>query len=65
MDAQHRALHLFLLRLHRGDVLGITGNGLDILCGVCLLILGITGLKVFIDLWRRRLKMNKYAPFWK
>ena len=64
-DAKNRALHLFLLRLHRGDVIGITGNWLDILCGVCLFILGITGLKMFIHLWRRRLNMHKYAPFWK
>lgn len=58
-------LHLFLLQLHRGDLFGPVGTWISILCGVALVILSVTGLWVYIDLLRRRLKGDRRGLFWR
>jgi hypothetical protein len=57
-------LHLFLLQLHRGDLFGPVGTWVSILCGVALVVLSVTGLWVYVDLLRRRLKGDRRGLFW-
>ena len=60
-----RALHLFLLRLHRGDLFGAADTWLSIACGIGLFTLCATGLWVYEDLLRRRFRRGLNGLFWR
>jgi uncharacterized iron-regulated membrane protein len=64
-DEGGRSLHLFLLRLHRGDLIGKPGLWLSIGCGTGLFVLCLTGAWVYIDLLRRRWGRGLAGFFWK
>ncbi len=57
--------HNFLQDLHAGYRFGIVGRIISVLAGLSLIILVITGLNVYLDLFRRRRKAGKRNPFWK
>lgn len=48
--------HELMKRIHRGDILGLPGRGLDLLAGLSLIWLSASGLWMYIDLKRRRRK---------
>lgn len=58
-------LHLFLLNLHAGFEFGLIGHVLSLAAGLALLTLCLTGLKVYFDLFIRRVKLQKRNPFWR
>jgi len=58
----HRDWHGVLLDLHRGAFAGATGQWISLACGVVLTVLSVTGLVVYLQLWRRR-RANKQPAF--
>lgn len=59
------SFHRILQDLHAGYFVGLPGHIFSILSGLALLILSVTGLKVYVDMYRRRRKAGKDNPFWK
>jgi uncharacterized iron-regulated membrane protein len=51
-------------RLHRGDILGAPGHWIGLLCGLALLTLAVSGLIIYTQLFRQRLKLRRRALFW-
>ncbi|MGC3981281.1 MAG: PepSY-associated TM helix domain-containing protein [Steroidobacteraceae bacterium] len=58
-------LHVVLERLHRGNIIGITGQAMDILTGVAFIILCITGIFMYFEMLGRRRKLGRNDLFWK
>lgn len=58
------SMHETLKKLHRGDLIGMSGRTLDLTTGMCLLFLVVSGLWLYVDLYRRRLKARRFFPFW-
>lgn len=54
--------HFFLQDIHAGYRFGWIGRLVSILCGISLLVLAVTGLQIWYDVFRRRKKRNL---FWK
>lgn len=56
--------HETLKRIHRGDYLGMGGQWMEFIAGLSIVFLGISGLKMYYDLWRRRQKAGRHGLFW-
>jgi uncharacterized iron-regulated membrane protein len=59
-----RKLTRLMLELHRGDLLGLPGRLLGLLCGIALLTLALTGLMMYLKIYRQRIKLRRWVPFW-
>lgn len=59
-----RRLTRTMLRFHRGDLLGLPGRWLGLACGLALFTLGLTGLSVYLKIYRQRLKLRRFSLFW-
>ncbi len=56
--------HELVKRIHRGDVFGVPGRLMDVFAGCSLVFLSISGLSMYLDLWRRRKRMGRTGLFW-
>lgn len=65
VPAKSVARRLFLQDIHAGYIAGQGGRVLSFLAGVSLLLLGVSGLYIYSDLYFRRRKAGKKAPFWR
>lgn len=63
-DPQRAKIHGWLEHLHRGAFAGWPGMIVALLCGVSLLVLSVTGLAVYVDMFRRRAKGSRRTFFW-
>jgi uncharacterized iron-regulated membrane protein len=54
----------WMLRLHRGDLLGLPGRWLGLVCGIAMLLLGVSGLTMYLKIYIRRIKLREWRPFW-
>jgi uncharacterized iron-regulated membrane protein len=65
-DVENRSQYLgrLILQLHRGDLLGLPGRWLGLACGIGLLTLGLTGLIMYLNVYRQRFKLGRWSPFW-
>lgn len=52
--AEGGGLHRLMLELHRGDIVGRSGNWIGLICGAVLAVLSLTGLWLYLQMWRRR-----------
>jgi uncharacterized iron-regulated membrane protein len=59
-----RRLGRLILELHRGDLLGLPGRWLGFACGIALVLLGVTGLIVYLKIYLRRVNLRRWSPFW-
>ncbi len=57
-------LHVMMIQLHTGRMLGPVGLGIMMLVSLVFLILTITGFMVYLDMWKRRRKAGKAGLFW-
>lgn len=57
-------LHFILQDLHAGYAFGMPGRLLSLALGVVLLILGVSGLWVYVDMYRRRSRNGRRSLFW-
>ena len=62
--APPKSLHVILIGIHTGKMAGMPGMLLSLTTGLILIILCITGLYVYVDMWRRRDKAGKTGLFW-
>jgi len=53
-----------MIKLHRGDIVGVTGQWLGLVCGLALLTLAITGVVLYLQLFRHRAKSGRHSLFW-
>jgi hypothetical protein len=51
-------------RIHRGDIIGLTGRWMDLFAGLSLLYLTISGAVVYWDLWKKRKQRGQSGLFW-
>lgn len=51
--------------LHRGDIAGMPGRWLDLLAGFALVYFSLSGLVMYVELWRKRAKGGRRGLFWK
>jgi uncharacterized iron-regulated membrane protein len=51
-------------QLHRGDWMGPAGRYVDLLAGLSLLYLTISGLVMYFELWSRRRKAGRHGLLW-
>lgn len=56
--------HELMKKIHRGDALGIPGRFMDLFAGFSLVYLSLSGLVMYLDLWMRRRRAGRPAPFW-
>lgn len=50
--------------VHRGGIIGLPGRFMDLFAGVSMFYLSVSGIWIYIDLWRRRRKAGKPALVW-
>jgi uncharacterized iron-regulated membrane protein len=60
-----QSLHGLFVTLHSGKWFGIGGLVVVLICGLALAVLSVTGLLVYIDMWRRRRGAGKHELFWR
>lgn len=56
--------HGILQDIHAGYFMGMTGRIISIVMGLALALLGVTGLIVYIDMFKRRKAGGKTGLFW-
>lgn len=65
-DAATRVrIHDFLQDLHRGTIIGLSGQVLDIFTGLSFVFLSISGAVMYFQLYLRRRKSGNKQWFWK
>ncbi|HEX7655717.1 MAG TPA: PepSY domain-containing protein [Sphingomonas sp.] len=57
--------HNWLQNLHAGYVFGPIGRAVSIAMAVSLLLLGVTGLLIYLDMFRRRRRAGRHSFFWR
>jgi hypothetical protein len=57
-------MHDLLQHLHRGSILGIPGQVMDVLTGLSLAVLSITGIVMYVQMLRRRRGQGRSDLFW-
>jgi uncharacterized iron-regulated membrane protein len=58
-------VHETVKRMHRGDFLGLTGRWMDLLTGFAILFLTVSGIAMYLQLYRARGKIGRRGLFWK
>jgi uncharacterized iron-regulated membrane protein len=65
VPAEPESFHRLLIGLHTGKIAGGAGIAISLLAGLILAILSVTGLLVYLDMWKRRRAAGKTGMFWK
>jgi hypothetical protein len=58
-------VHQMAKRIHRGDLLGLSGRCIDIAAALSLLFLAISGAAMYWDLYSRRGRSGRRGLFWR
>ena len=56
--------HQWAKQVHNGSMIGLTGRGISLLSGLALLYLSISGIVMYLNLYRRRARNGRKALFW-
>jgi uncharacterized iron-regulated membrane protein len=56
--------HQWAKQVHNGSMIGLTGRGISLLSGLALLYLSISGIVMYLRLYRRRARNGRRALFW-
>lgn len=56
--------HELMKQIHRGDAIGLTGRFMDLFAGLSLTFLTVSGLILYLDLYRRRRKTARNGLVW-
>lgn len=58
-------VHEWVKHFHSGELLGLPARVLDLLAGLSLVFLSISGLWMYVGLWRKRAQGGRRGLFWK
>ena len=58
-------MHEDIKRFHRGDLLGMPGRWMNLLSGFALLFLSVSGIVMYLDMWRKRRAGGRAAFLWR
>lgn len=58
-------LHVILIRLHTGSIGGVVGVWIMLLSSLVLMFLAVSGIWLYWQMWRNRVKMGRSSLFWK
>ncbi|HUO23994.1 MAG TPA: PepSY-associated TM helix domain-containing protein [Caulobacteraceae bacterium] len=50
--------------IHRGDAFGLTGRFMDLLSGLALIYLSVSGVVMYLDMWKRRRALGRKGLVW-
>ncbi|MFT4077583.1 MAG: PepSY-associated TM helix domain-containing protein [Asticcacaulis sp.] len=62
--ANPESTHRFIMSLHTGDFMGPWGKYVAIICGIALLILSLSGIWMYVQMFLRRFKAGRRSLFW-
>lgn len=65
LPPQEKGWHYILQDIHAGYFAGTVGRIVSTLAGLGMLLLSLTGLFVYLNLFRRRFRMGRKNPFWR
>jgi hypothetical protein len=57
-------MHDLLQHLHRGSIVGIPGQVIDVLTGISFSILAFTGIVMYLQMLKRRKQTGRTSLFW-
>lgn len=57
-------IHEMLKRVHRGDYFGLTGRLMDLLAGLSMAFLSVSGIVLYVQLWSARRRRGRAALVW-
>ena len=57
--------HEDIKQFHRGDLMGMPGRWTNLLSGLALLFLCVSGIVMYVDMWAKRRTSGRSAFFWK
>jgi hypothetical protein len=57
--------HQIAKQIHRGDFFGLTGRWMDLLTGLSMLFLALSGTAMYVDLWSKRRRAGRRELFWR
>jgi uncharacterized iron-regulated membrane protein len=58
-------VHEWAKHFHSGQLFGLPARVLDLLAGLSLTFLSVSGLWMYIEMWRKRAKSGRRQVFWK
>lgn len=64
-SSERMDLHRLLMEIHNGEIIGLPGIWLSILSGVALVLLCVSGILVYYNVYRRRVQSGRHGFFWK
>jgi uncharacterized iron-regulated membrane protein len=56
--------HQWAKQVHNGSMLGLTGRAINLLAGLALFYLSVSGIVMYLKLWRRRAVNGRRALVW-
>jgi uncharacterized iron-regulated membrane protein len=56
--------HQLAKDVHRGGIVGLSGRVMDLFAGLSMFFLSVSGIWIYVDLWRRRRKSGQSSPVW-
>lgn len=56
--------HQLAKQIHRGDFIGLSGRWMDLIAGVSIVLLSLSGAVMYFDLWNRRRRTGRRALVW-
>lgn len=57
--------HQIAKKVHRGDYVGMSGRWMDLFAGLALVYLSISGVVMYVDMWKKRRKIGRSGLLWK
>lgn len=57
--------HQLLKRVHNGSIIGLPGRLFDLLMGIAICFLAVSGGTMFFDLYNARRRKGRTNPFWR
>ena len=58
-------LYHFIIDLHSGEYFGVVGKVLSALLGAVMLFFSLSGMWMYIDMFRKRKRIGRTGLFWK